>query len=402
MREQLEIAFQWRANIPRRNSGDSSAAKLALCSRFTHNQVMESLAGHSLFIHGRLHGVTKRRIASLVERAGGVLTARPSARTTHIVVGHVTAAIALVSAPPVAFPDGTPAGAYRLSELAFKRRIGLAAPPTPETRTFTREHLLGQMKFDQKLIECLELFDVLEPVAGLFSYRDLACAREVSRLLSRGIALDEIVMAATHLSHRGLRLCEAHLTEAPWGTIVQQLGGRLMELDGQFTLPLDEAPINLYDAIAQAEVYEASGAWAEAERLYRIAMRMDRSDPVLPFNLGNVLDAKGEEREAILSYQTAVARAPEFADAWYNLAVISGRQGRTDEASRYYRAALQAHPDYEDALHNLALLLTKAGNYSEALPLWERLIAIAPQTSRGARESALLCRLEIAAAENAS
>jgi tetratricopeptide (TPR) repeat protein len=362
---------------------------------------MESLAGHSLFLHGRLHGVTRRRVAELVKRAGGILSARPTGRTTHVVVGHVTAAIVLVTAPPVTFPDGLPDAAQRLSEKAFKRRIGLAAPPTPETRTFTREHLLSQMKFDQKLIECLELFDVLEPVAGLFSYRDLACTREVSRLLNRGIPLDEIVTAAIRLGHRGLRLCEAHLTEAPWGSIVQQLGGRLMEIDGQFTLPFGEAPLNLYDAIAQAESCEAAGAWPEAERLYRIAMRMDRSDPVLPFNLGNVLDAKGDEREAILSYQTAVARAPEFADAWYNLAVISGRHGRPEEAMRYYRAALQAQPDYEDAVHNLALLLTKLGRYSEALPLWERLIAIAPQTSRGARESALLCRLEIAAADGA-
>jgi tetratricopeptide (TPR) repeat protein len=360
---------------------------------------MESLVGHSLFIHGRLHGVTRRRVADLVEKAGGVLTARPTGRTTHIVVGHVTAAIALVTAPPVIFPDAIPKAAQRLSEKAFKRRLGLAAPPTPEARTFRREHLLSQMRFDQKLIECLELFDVLEPVGGFFSYRDLACAREVSRLLNRGIPLDEIVTAAIQLGHRGLRLCEAHLTEAPWGSIGQQLGGRLMELDGQFTLPLDEAPISLYDAIAQAETYEAAGAWLEAERLYKIAMRMDRSDPVLPFNLGNVLDARGEEKEAILSYQTAVARAPEFADAWYNLAVISGRNGRLEEAMRYYRAALQAHPDYEDALHNLALLLTKIGRYSEALPLWERLISIAPQASRGARESALLCRLEIAATE---
>jgi tetratricopeptide (TPR) repeat protein len=359
---------------------------------------MESLAGHHLFIHGRLHGVTRRRIAALVERAGGVLSPRPTGRTTHVVLGHITAAVALVSAPPIAVPDGAPSGVQWLSELGFKRRIGLAAPPAPETRTFTRAHLIRQLKLDSSLIECLEMFDVLEPVAGWFSYRDLACAREVARLLGRGIALDEIVSAAVRLGQRGLRLCEAHLTEAPWGAVVQQSGGRLMELDGQFALPLDETPVNLYDIIAQAETYEMVGAWPEAERLYRIAICIDGTDPVLPFNLGNVLDAKGEVREAILSYQIAVARAPEFADAWYNLAVISGRQGRTEEAINYYRAALRAHPDYEDALHNLALLFTKMGRYEEALPLWERLIAIAPQTSRGARESALLCRLEIAAA----
>jgi tetratricopeptide (TPR) repeat protein len=361
---------------------------------------MESLAGQRLFFFGRLHGITRRRLTDLVDKAGGSVTKHLSPKTTHVVFAHMTAPLTLVNAPPLALPDGVPGDAVRLSELQFRRRIGLAGAPAQEVRAFSRDHLLRQLGLTAALVECLELYDVLEPVGTAYSYRDLASAREAVRLLERGLALDEIVAAAAVIRRRGLRLCEAHLTEAPWGSTVQELGGTLMELDGQFTLPLGEAPCHLYDILADAERYESLGDMASAARLYRIAIGIDRTDPVLPFNLGNVLDAQGFAAEAILSYRRALACAPDFADAWYNLAIIYGRLGRTDESVVSYRKALEANPDYEDALYNLAMLLTQASAYGEALALWERFLALAPPGDlTQARRSALLCRLEIASAK---
>jgi len=360
---------------------------------------MESLAGQRLFFFGRLHGVTRRRLMDLVAKASGSVAKSLSPKTTHVVFAHMTAPLTLVAAPPLSLPDGVPGNAVRLSELQFKRRIGLAAAPGTEARTFSRDNLLRQLGLDAALVECLELYDVLEPVDDAYSYRDLASAREAARLIERGLALDEIVAAAAIIRRRGLRLCEAHLTEAPWGGTVQELGGRLMELDGQFTLPLSEAPCHLYDILADAERLESEGDMAAAARLYRIAIDIDRTDPVLPFNLGNVLDAQGLAEEAILSYQRSLACAPDFADAWYNLAIIYGRLRRTGDAVTSYRKALEANPEYEDALYNLAMLLTQSGSYAEALALWERFLALAPSGDLiQARRSALLCRLELATA----
>jgi len=79
---------------------------------------------------------------------------------------------------------------------------------------------------------------------------------------------------------------------------------------------------------------------------------MDRTDPVLPFNLGNVLDAQHRPTEAALAYQKAIARDPGFAEAWLNLGLLREGAGEIRAATDCYYAALDARPDYADALFN--------------------------------------------------
>ena len=120
---------------------------------------------------------------------------------------------------------------------------------------------------------------------------------------------------------------------------------------------------------------------------------MDRADPVIPFNLGNVLDAQGRRREAVLAYEQAIARDPAFAEAWLNLAAV--KEDRPVEAIALYRRALEARPDYPNALFNLAVLLTSLASYAEAVPLWDRYLSLQPHPEhlgRGKR-LAMLCRL---------
>ena len=127
-------------------------------------------------------------------------------------------------------------------------------------------------------------------------------------------------------------------------------------------------------------------------------MRVDRTDPVIPFNLGNVLDAAGRRGEAIYAYEQAIGRDAAFAEAWLNLGVVREGMNRIAEAIGCYRQALEARPDYPEALHNLAALLTRRGGFGEALPLWERYLALSPPDDHvaGARRWAALCRLELA------
>jgi tetratricopeptide (TPR) repeat protein len=47
-------------------------------------------------------------------------------------------------------------------------------------------------------------------------------------------------------------------------------------------------------------------------------------------HLGNVLRELGRAAEAKLAWQMAVARDPEFAEAWYNLALVSEDEGQRD------------------------------------------------------------------------
>jgi hypothetical protein len=90
------------------------------------------------------------------------------------------------------------------------------------------------------------------------------------------------------------------VTEAPWGDLMQQVGSRLGRLDGQLELALEDGCETVDKIFASAEDCECAGDFNGAERLYRIANRIDRTDPVIPFNLGNVLDSLGRSREAVL------------------------------------------------------------------------------------------------------
>ena len=72
----------------------------------------------SLYVFGRLHGVTRLRISGLVANAGGRGVRRPSSGVNLVAVGHGTALAALADGPPVALPQGVPPTARLVANLA--------------------------------------------------------------------------------------------------------------------------------------------------------------------------------------------------------------------------------------------------------------------------------------------
>jgi len=166
-------------------------------------------------------------------------------------------------------------------------------------------------------------------------------------------------------------------------------------VDGQLVLSLEGSDVNADEAFAAAEAYEQAGDLEQAERFYDLAARLERADPVIPFNLGNVLDELGREREAEIAYRQAIARDPNFPDAWFNLGVLQENVGRDDEALTSYERAFAVEPSYADALHNAALLLMRKRQFSAAAKLLDQLVATSQSTSGEARRLAHLCRLEL-------
>jgi tetratricopeptide (TPR) repeat protein len=206
--------------------------------------------------------------------------------------------------------------------------------------------------------------------------------------------LDEIVTISIELRQSGLGLHDTSVTEAPWGEIVQLVRGRLGHLNGQYVLPLDERCLTTDELVARAEAHEEAGDLEEAERLYRIALKIDRLDAVIPFNLGNVLDRLGRPKEALLSYQQALGRDPSFVEAWINTAAVQEALGSRDTAEATLLRALACSPEQPLALHNLGLLLTRAERYSDAVPVWQRYLATHPagQERKFALRMDALCR----------
>ena len=360
----------------------------------------DPLHGQTLLLVGRLPGLTRRRLDRLVRAYGGKLAPRPGGRVTTIAFGHSATSQALDDGR-VRLPAGLPATASLISENVLRRALGLLEPPSAVDRSLERAEIERLSGLTSKLVSCLVLFDVLEPVDSRFAYRDLVAARETARLLKRGVALSDLLDAAIALGRRGGHLAEARLTEGPSGALVREVAGQLAELSGQLTMRLPMRPEqkarSLDDLLVEAEEAEARGDHATAESLYATAMRADSADPVLPFNLGNVFQAQGRASEAKVAWQIAVARDPAFAEAWYNLALAAEDEQQADLAVAQYRRAVQAEPGYADGHFNLALLLTKLGRSVEALAAWERFLELEPSSPQAgtAQKAIALCRMKI-------
>ncbi len=357
-----------------------------------------------LCVVGRLHGVTRPRLAGLVTAAGGRLVRAGSRKATIVCLAHSTAPERLSRGADAGLPEKVPAGCRIVSELSLRRLIGLAPSLPTEHRTLTATDVGRQARLSAEIVRCLALYDILEPSDDAYGYRDLLAAREVGRLLGAGHSLGVVVEAAIALRRTGRSLSDTRLHEAPWGEMLQEVAGRLGRLDGQFTLPLGESFASVDALFERAEELECAGDLVEAERLYRIAAKMDRSDPVLPFNLGNVLDAQGRATEAALAYQQAVMRDPRFAEAWLNLGLLKESAEDMNGAAACYARAVEARPDYADALFNLALVLTRREDHSAALPFWDRFLALKPsgKEAQQARRLMTLCRMHLKPSANAA
>ena len=348
----------------------------------------------AVFVYGRLHGVPRARIVDALVKIGGKLVTTP-ARASLVVLAHEAAGRCIGDAHGLALPFARSDAQPLLSENGFLRRIGLTSTGAQGPTTYALADVARLAGLGDQVCRTLLAFDVIAPEGGALTYPDLATARQVAGLLGRGFPLAAIVAAASLLGRRGLRLSHVRLAAAPWGELVQRFEHGIARLDGQFALVLDEQAGDAGESFAAARDSEESGDLDEAERHYRRAEKLDRADPVIPFNLGNVLAAMGRVPEAAIAYRRALARDPDFAEAAFNLGRLMEGTGQADEALPWYRAALVAHPGYAQALYNAARLLTGRQGFVEALALWERFIALAPSDPDigHARRLALLCRL---------
>jgi len=354
---------------------------------------MTSLS-QKVHIQGRLRGLTKRRIARLARAAGLSLTRRP-ANAEMIVLGHNSAGAIVSPAGELRLSFHLKPGASILSERGFKSRLGILALERASNFAFSDDQVAGRAGLSAAQLRTLSLYDILNPDEGWYSYQDVVTARAIARLAAGGVGFPRIIAAALALEQRGASLSSVRLAEAPWGELIQHFSGGFASLDGQLLLPLAGEDVDAEEAFTRAETFEQSGDFDSALRWYDLAARLDASDPVIPFNLGNVLDELGRPQEAEIAYRKAIERGPEVADAWFNLGVLQEKTGREDEALSSYERAFAVEPAYADALHNAALLHMRKGRFAAALTLLEKILALGPMDKGEAKRLAHLCRLEL-------
>jgi tetratricopeptide (TPR) repeat protein len=74
---------------------------------------------------------------------------------------------------------------------------------------------------------------------------------------------------------------------------------------------------------------------ADAEKVYRDAMKVFGNDPLLLYNFGVLLDDIGRKAEAMAAYELALRGDPEMADCHYNLALLCQEMQRPKDAIRH-------------------------------------------------------------------
>jgi tetratricopeptide (TPR) repeat protein len=352
------------------------------------------LSGRSIYVMGRLPGLTRARLRELLTARGARLLPAIGSRADAVCMAHSSAATRL-SENGVELPAEAAGDCQFVSELSFRRSIGLLPPLPDEDRSTSEDDLARRARLPRDTVLALSFFDVLQPVDEQFSYRDLVAAREVGRLLAIGFPLLAIVQATFVLRRSGRGLSDTRLQEAAWGEMLQEVAGRAARLNGQYELPLLEQASDADALFIEAEELEVAGDLSSAERLYRALMQVDRQDPVIPFNLGNVLGSQGRREEAAHAYLQALSRDSTFADAWVNLGVLN-EAANPSTAERSYVRALTLEPEHPLGLFNLALLLTHQGCPRRALPYWDRYLATKPTGGDllRARRLAALCRMQ--------
>jgi tetratricopeptide (TPR) repeat protein len=95
-------------------------------------------------------------------------------------------------------------------------------------------------------------------------------------------------------------------------------------------------------------------------------------------NKGTALSNLGNDMEAIVYYDKALAIEPDSTLALNNKGVSLANLNRSQEAIVYYDKALAIEPDSTLALNNKGASLSNLGKYQEAIVYYDRALAIEP------------------------
>jgi tetratricopeptide (TPR) repeat protein len=212
-----------------------------------------------------------------------------------------------------------------------------------------------------------------------FDFRAVGRARTLGRFLAagwsgsrieRGLAVAvklcpdadralEGLLASLEAGHLAVRLPDGRVSE-PSGQLLLDFGAAAPAPDSERVRALKSH----HDWFVAGVEAEAGGRLEEAVRSYERALA--GGDPEVSFNLGNCLFALRRLEPACQSFEAALQREPDYAEAWNNLGIARGELGRGPQAIEAFRRALEIVPHYADAHFNLAEALAVAGELEGA------------------------------------
>ena len=116
------------------------------------------------------------------------------------------------------------------------------------------------------------------------------------------------------------------------------------------------------------------GSYAEAERLYRLALAVEPDSVPALTNLGVVLSRQGKYPAAIAAYQRVLRLDPTLTGVKLNLALAYYHSADWEKAARWLRAVLVQAPDNRSALQLLPVCLLELERFEQAARAYEKLL----------------------------
>jgi tetratricopeptide (TPR) repeat protein len=185
--------------------------------------------------------------------------------------------------------------------------------------------------------------------AYLFSFQDLIVLRTAQALAAANIPPKRITSSLKELRRHlpeAMPLSGLSIGAVGDRVVVKEGASRWQAESGQYLLAFEGNPAaGDLKVIDKAESLEAeidrgydlheAGRLADAETVYRRALKTWGEDPLLLYNLGVLLEDLERNAEAVECYEAALRGDPKMADCHYNLALLFERLSRPREAIRH-------------------------------------------------------------------
>jgi tetratricopeptide (TPR) repeat protein len=117
----------------------------------------------------------------------------------------------------------------------------------------------------------------------------------------------------------------------------------------------------------------------QAVRFYQAALAIRPKSPAVYLQLGNALNARGDQRAAVVAYHRAIELQPDLSLAYHNLGTLLMEQGDVKGAVAAYRQAIAGNAELAESHINLGIILRKQGDLGGALKSYQRASTLKPK-----------------------
>jgi tetratricopeptide (TPR) repeat protein len=376
--------------------------------------VETDVAGWRVAFAGRLAGMSRKELATLLKDRGGELVESVSDNANVLVIGDDEFPLSAAAQETLLHPDvqaAIEAGDLQVrSETQLLQQLGLVEEQHDAKRLCTAAMLAELIGVELPIVRRWQRRGLIVPVKVIrrlayFDFREVSSARRLAELLLAGVSHQAIEKKLRVLA-KFLPGVERPLSQL--GVIIRgqdlflRQGDGLVDLEGQlhFDFESDEMPRDANatisiplefepdraepptdgDLVAQAGELEDCGDLAGAADLYRAALAAKGPNADVAFRLAEVLYQLGDLGGARERYYQAIEINEDFVEARANLGCVLVETGRGDLAVAAFQGALKYHGDYADVHFHLARTLDELGDEPGAESHWRNFLRLAPDS----------------------